>query len=219
MIRLSLFLVIAQLSVNQLSAQYWDTTWVVESNKFEFHAQHFSPSHSFLSLKKNGELVFRDSTDYAGPRESGVFTDFNSDGHPDFLMHWIGQSPYDRLYLYDKNSQSYYNVKGFKEERSAQALKQHKDLYFSYSKAGCADNNWYSYLFKIEDKAVKRLGTIWGNGCLEEIDDWYIEIRKNGEEQDFRVVDTYPFDTLKTFNQYKWEFIEKYWEQYAQKFK
>ena len=79
----------------------WDTTFKVNQHRFEFSEKHFSPTHSFLEVKKDGVTQFLDSMDYTGPSGGREFVDFNEDGFIDLKITWVYHTGRSWLYLFN----------------------------------------------------------------------------------------------------------------------
>ena len=93
------------------------------------------------------------------------FQDFNKDGLKDIFLEWVGNIP-ERysLYLFDRPSSKFKELKNFESFPDAKLIKGTK-LYYSYSRGGCADNTWNSRLFYIKEKTAVEIGMIHGEGC------------------------------------------------------
>jgi hypothetical protein len=101
-------------------------------------------------------------------------------------------------------------------------LKSNPKYYYSYHRAGCADMNWVSDLFKIVDFKIVQVGHIDAQGCdsEKELYPQVIQIFKvtNNDAEKMLLLTKLPYiKTLKKIDD-KWEFIEKYWNQNLQKF-
>lgn len=94
--------------------------------------------------------------------------------------------------------------------------------YFSYNRAGCADQDWESHLSKIENYRLVDLGYIHGQGCDFEIEKnpQTIEIFKFDSpksEAKTKIATLAYKEHIKKFED-KWTFIEKYWSKNYRKF-
>jgi hypothetical protein len=146
------------------------------------------------------------------------FIDFNNDGNKDVMIHYPSGnvSGVSDLILFDSNT------KLFKRVHSLTSYPDPKPIcgtkyYYSYHRSGCADMNWDSDLFYIEefnknnfhDYITKRIGSISGRECIDSdlMPGIYIYKLKNGQF----LINTMSVDTLKTYNDNKWNFIQNYW--------
>ncbi|KOF03637.1 hypothetical protein OB69_04885 [Roseivirga seohaensis subsp. aquiponti] len=197
----------------------WDTTYMVSGNRLEFNEEHYSPTHSFLKFSKNGNVIFLDSMDYTGPSGGREFVDFNQDGYIDLKITWISQVAYSRLYLYDPESHNFRFVDDLKPYLLSSIFESDKSYYYSYSRAGCADNYWISHLFRIDNFKTVRVATIYGEGCSENDKDWQIRIVKYLPDNSSTEIDTLPYSIIDTYKDNKWGFIEDYWNRNVNKFK
>ena len=159
-----------------------------------------------------GKLIYKDDT-YSPFQE---FIDFNGDGHKDILIEYMTNVPGIKdLLLYDKAEKTFKKVIDLQDYPSAVRIKQSK-YYYSYHRSGCADSNWDSDLFYIEDYRTVKIGSISGRNCENSgIDDGiYIYSLKNGRKMQ---VQKLPISILRKHAD-KWEFIAKYWAQNLKRF-
>jgi hypothetical protein len=157
--------------------------------------------------------------DYTGPSGGREFVDFNEDGYVDLKITWIGQVAYSRLYLFDQINNYFKFVDDLKPYLSATILEDDKDFYFSYSRAGCADRDWISHLFKIVNFKTVRVASIIGVGCPVNDEPEEIRIRKYLSDGTFTLMETIPYDTIDSYPDYKWGFIKEYWNTNVGRFK
>ena len=57
------------------------------------------------------------------------------------------------IFLYDKTIDFFKKVNGIQSVPEPQKIKG-TECYYSYSRSGCSDQNWDSYLFKIKDLKI-----------------------------------------------------------------
>jgi hypothetical protein len=91
-------------------------------------------------------------------------------------------------------------------------------FYYSYHKSGCADMNWDSDLFYIENFKAIRIGNIAGRQCGNrdgEKEAVYIYKVRGGNEKLFK---KFPIDIIANFKDYKWGFIREYGAKNYKKF-
>jgi hypothetical protein len=140
------------------------------------------------------------------------FLDINEDGYKDIRVSFFSSNPSQSdNYLFDKELNTFKQIENC--ELHIQKIKDTK-FYYSYSRTGCSDMNWESYLSKIENYKLVNYGYIHGQGCDFEVKDnpQVIEIYKitdSGEKLESKL----PYlKYIHTFDD-KWDFIEKYWRQ------
>lgn len=134
------------------------------------------------------------------------FIDFNEDGYQDMLLSYIGNYSSFDLALFDKDTNTLKNVEGFLNYPDAIRIKNTK-YYYSYSRAGCGDSNWFSHLFYIENYKAYAIGSIQGIGCEhEEKNGIFIYKLKNEKEELIKSISRKP-----GYYEDKWKFIENYW--------
>lgn len=144
------------------------------------------------------------------------FYDFNNDGHNDILIHRPSNTPSEfDVALFTAKSNRFIEVKNFYYPAAVHI--KNTDFYYSYHKAGCADLNWVSELFYIENYTAISLGIIEGKGCDGPYDKREILISKIINDSATKL-ETLSIDTIGKFEGYKWEFIEKYWTKNYRKF-
>src|SRR5207253_1429170 len=97
------------------------------------------------------------------------FPDFNGDGNLDIMLVYGGNNFSYFLYLFDSVTNNFKGVEHFGYFPHAIQLKTDPKYYYSYHRAGCADMNWVSDLFKIESFKAIQLGHIHGQGCEFEV--------------------------------------------------
>ena len=144
-----------------------------------------------------------------------VYTDINKDNHKDIRVYVISNSINDcDNYLYNSNSKTFKLL-----ENCFTDIKKIKksNFYYSYTKAGCADLNWISYLSKIENNKLINYGFIHGQSC--ELDPQIIEIYKvNSKTEKQILIKKLPYQKYIPKFEDKWLFIEKYWLENFSKF-
>lgn len=136
---------------------------------------------------------------------------FNSDEHLDITLTFIGNNIVTELYLFDEDNLEYRKVESFEWFPEAKQLASNPYYYFSYHRSGCADMNWGSDLFYIEDFKAKRLGNISGIGCISDEKNGIIEVSNVKTQDSLSIFEILPIDTIETYDKYKWGFIEDYW--------
>jgi hypothetical protein len=145
------------------------------------------------------------------------FDDFNSDGLKDIRIHYLSNVPaIQDLLLFDKSKRNFKLVKSFSDFPDPNPIKGTK-YYYSYHRSGCADMNWDSDLFYIEDYRAIKIGNIAGYECKnrDTKDGIYIHKIKGDKEILFQKL---PISTIQNYNDYKWGFIKAYWTKNYKRF-
>jgi hypothetical protein len=165
----------------------------------------------FLLLTEKGDTVL------SLPQKSYFafkFKDFNRDGYSDIYLDWGGNSVEKySLYVFVPTTKKFREISHFSDFPAAIQIKGTK-YYYSYSKAGCADNTWISNLFYIQNTTAISVGYINGDGCGIK-DGIYIYKVKAGKKN---LIRTMPLNTIEKYKQKKWGFIKDYWTKNFQKF-
>ena len=143
------------------------------------------------------------------------FEDFDKDGTLDIRLNQISNTGgLSELIIFDKKTKEFRNVEDFTRFFEPTKLKKTK-LWYSYHRSGCADINWDSDLFYIQNFKAVRIGNISGKGCENE--------PKNGIFINKIIGDKKVLikEIIREEGYYgdKWEFIEKYWNENFKKFK
>jgi hypothetical protein len=146
------------------------------------------------------------------------FIDFNNDGYKDVMIHYPSGnvSGVSDLILFDSNTKLFKRVSNLTSYPDPKPICGTK-YYYSYRRSGCADMDWDSNLFYIEeynknnfhDYSTIRIGSISGRGCIDSDvkPGIYVYKVKNG----WSLLNTMSIDTLKKYNENKWDFIQDYW--------
>jgi hypothetical protein len=158
----------------------------------------------------NGDTIIK-SEDYYSEIK---FLDINSDGYDDIRVYAISNTPNQcDNYLFDREAKIFRMIENCPDD--IQKIGG-SDFYQSYSRAGCADMNWESYLGKVENYEFVRYGYMHGYGCEFNIKEnpQLIEIYK---VEDSRKAEGILFQSLPYLKHIpnhgdKWDFIEKYWK-------
>lgn len=153
-------------------------------------------------LNDHNDTIFK-NTDSPNKFE---FIDFNEDGYPDILLGFISIYSAYELGLFDKDTNTFKIIEDFNYYPNANRIKNTK-YYCSYTQAGCADSNWRSDLFYINNYKAYSIGSIEGIGCEDEEKNGIFIYKTNGEEQE--LIKSIPREP--GYYEDKWEFIEDYW--------
>lgn len=191
-----------------------DTTITNNDKSFSIQVQKINADIALLTA--NSKLL--DTIYYNGL--SGIdFVDFDKDKNTDILVSYIGNNPTKELYIFDPKNNDFKFIDGYIKYCESTPLKTNKQYYYSYQRAGCADQNWISDIFIIDNFKIIHLGHIYGMSCDDspKIIEIY-KITDNNEEQR-KLIEKLPYDKNITTNYDKWDFIEKYWNLNYTKFK
>lgn len=139
--------------------------------------------------------------------------DFNSDGFLDVITYHPSNGYLCSLLIYNPDKEKFEFIENFYKYSYSQNLDSSK-FYYSYSGAGCAQNDWLSYLYSIENYKISVVGLIEGFGCLpNDTNGVYIyKISKN---------DTVLIQYIKDesgLGQKKFEFLDSYWKNNHERF-
>jgi hypothetical protein len=217
-----LFFLIIFFGVINLFAQLQnsDTTLVINKHKFRFIKNEIDSERVKLSIKRDSKIIYTENLDAEG-LAALEFPDFDKDGNKDLMLIYMGNNFTYYLYLFDKKSNTFKRIEGFERFPESIQIKTNSKYYYSYHRAGCADMNWVSDLFYIENFKTIHIAHIYGNGCETKEDPLKIEIYKvyNNKEENKKLFKTLPYlKNIPSFGD-KWDFIEKYWNANYNKFK
>lgn len=140
------------------------------------------------------------------------FIDFNEDGYTDIYLIFLSNTPrLNDLFLFDNQLKCFKKVEGFSKFPDAQRLG--KGFYYSYHRSGCADLNWDSDLFYIQDYKAIKVANIHAIGCEDDPKKGiYIYDLTSSTPT---IID---FVKLTVIKGNKWNFIRKYWKKNKKKF-
>ena len=192
----------------------FDTTLVINKKDFVIKTKGISED-MFLLTSTSGTLTNVIDTIESGGLAYIKYPDFNKDGNADILLDYIGNNSTYFLYLFDPLTNKFREIENYSKFPDAIQLKTNSKYYYSYRRTGCADMNWVSDFFKIQNFKIIHLGHIDGQGCDFEIKEnpQVIKIYKvtDNKEENGKLVEKLPY--LKFIPEFgdKWDFIEKYW--------
>lgn len=177
----------------------------------------FFNNGTYYLLNTRGDTLLKKNNHFS----NAELKDINNDGYKDVVLHAITNSSLMLdLFLYVPALKKFKEVKGFREFPDPTPITGTK-YYYSYHKSGCADLNWDSDLFYIENFKPIRIGNIYGNACVDrdnpgdEKDGVYI-YKVRGSIK--KLIKTLPVQTLANYKDYKWGFIKEYWTKNYQLF-
>lgn len=200
---------------------HFDSTFVINKQTFRVIINEINEDEITLTFFRNTAKIKVDTIQSGG---LGGFEciDFDKDNNIDILLTYIGNNSSYSLYLFDKSENQYKLLEGYDRFSEAIQLKANPKYYYSYQRAGCADLNWVSDLFYIDNFRTIHIGHIYGQGCNFEVKEnpQIIEIYKvlENNEKNKQEIEKLPY--LKNISEFKdkWNFIEKYWNRNYGKF-
>ena len=173
---------------------------------------------TFIAFQSQSSIIVTNEIDtsfcFIQNNNGAEFKDFNRDGFLDIIVHYITNVPgiYD-LALFDQKTEKFKLVQNFDAFPSPEKIKN-SNYYYSYHRSGCADANWDSDLFKIENYKAIRLGNIQGLGCeSEEKNGIFIHLVKKEE-----LIQIEKYKREPNYYNDKWDFIKNYWTKNYRKF-
>jgi len=143
------------------------------------------------------------------------FIDFNQDGNKDIIFNYVGNNPTQDLLLFCPETENFIPVENFSSFPMSKRIAG-AEYYYSYHRSGCADLNWDSDIFHIKDFKAVAIGNISGMGCENEENGIFIHRLFNNTKT---IIDTFSIDTINSYSDYKWGFIDEYWRNNYKKFK
>ena len=160
-----LFLFTFLLSTNLYAQEHnSDTAFLINKQAFKIQTRVINSEQVTLTIFRNSKVIKVDTLD-AGGLSYLKFPDFDKDGNKDIMLTYMGNNFTYDLYLFDKTKNVFKFVKGFHRFPEAIQLKTNPKYYYSYHRAGCADLNWISDLFYIDNFKSIHVGQIYGKGC------------------------------------------------------
>jgi hypothetical protein len=171
-----------------------------------------------ISIKANRKLVQQISNkdiSLSGSIASLTFLDFDKDGYQDLLIRYFSNVPgMCDLFIYDKTNKHFIKINEFYKYPAAIKIPR-QAVYYSYHRSGCADEDWDSDLFKIDNYKTITIGTISGRDCGDDETGVFIYgYNRLGK----RLVNKMPIDEINNYYDTKWGFIAYYWKHNYAKF-
>ncbi len=211
-----LFLLLTVFGATTLFAHNYrtDTSFVINEQIFRFQTNKINADQVLLTIFRNSKIIKTDTLDADGLADL-EFPDFDKDGNKDILLTYMDNNFTYDLYLFDTTNNEFKFVDGFDRFPAAIQLKTNPKYYYSYHRAGCADMNWVSDLFYIDNFKSIHIGHIYGKGCEFQIKEnpQTIEIYQitNNKEENRKMIEKLPYlNHIPEFGD-KWDFIELYW--------
>jgi len=199
----------------------FDTAFKSNKQILHFSIKDLDSNFALLTSTYASRIALRDTIDSRGLAFID-FPDFNNDGYADILIDYLGNNSTYFLYLFDPITKHFKSIDGYMKYPDAVQLKANSKYYYSYHRAGCADMNWVSDLFKIVNFKIIQVGHIYGKGCEFEVKEnpQVIEIYKvtNNNEKKGKLIKKLPYLKYIGDSGDKWDFIKSYWNKNFQKF-
>jgi hypothetical protein len=198
-----------------------DTAFLINRQSFKIQTREINSDQVTLTISRNLKVIKVDTLD-AGGLSYLKFPDFDKDGNKDIMLTYMGNNFSYDLYLFDKTKNVFKFVKGFDRFPETIQLKTNPKYYYSYHRAGCADLNWISDLFYIDNFKSIHIGQIYGKGCDADLKEepQVIEIYKvigNNDDNEKLILKLPYKKNVPEFGD-KWDFIKRYWEKNYFKF-
>jgi hypothetical protein len=207
------------LSYGQVSFRL-DSSFVNSDIEISISTKKMANNQVLLSSEINGDIKILD-TIFVNGLSNIEFIDFDTDSNKDILISYIGNNPIYSLHLYDLKSQRFVKIDNFEKFPDSKPLSR-TELYYSYNRAGCADANWESDLYGIENFKIKHLANIYGQGCACDTisEPQKIEIFKIVTLDKIFLFETLDYKAVMTKNRGdKWKFLNEYWNKNYEQFK
>lgn len=175
-----------------------------------YQVSHWSSGRLCLVLASGDTIVDDAASEFA-------FEDFDRDGFQDIRLDYMTNVPnINDVLLFDAKTDMFRMIDDLKRYPTATALVG-TPYYYSYHRSGCADMNWDSDLFYIDNYKTYRIGNIEGRQCGDaRVKDGIYISTVSGEEE--TLLETMPIDTIDSYEDYKWGFIKDYWTRHYKKF-
>ena len=217
------FLVLFLICSTQLFAQEHnsDTSFLINKQPFKITTKEINSDQVTLTIYRGSKIIKIDTLDSDGLSYL-KFPDFDNDGNKDIMLTYMGNNFTYYLYLFDKVNNVFKYVEGFERFPASQQLKTNPKYYFSYHRAGCADLNWVSDLFYIQNFKTIHIGHIYGKGCDADLKEepQVIEVYKisDNNSDNEKLFEKLPYQrNVPEFGD-KWDFIKRYWQKNYSKF-
>lgn len=128
----------------------WDSTLVINKKTITIKTKELGSEKLLLLTQSKSKRSIVDTL-YKEGMLNVELTDLNKDHRPDIMVTYIGNNPTYFLYLFDPSKNEFKKLEGYDNFPDAIQLKSYPLFYYSYHRAGCADFDWMSDLFKIQN--------------------------------------------------------------------
>jgi hypothetical protein len=161
-------------------------------------------NHFLCLTTLEGDTIVSYEEDYFKEK----FLDINEDGYKDIRV-FIRNHIYNLCdnYFFDKETKTYKYIENPEAELNIKKIKG-KNLYYSYNIAGCADYDWESHLYLINDYKATVIGYMITRNC--ENDRSSIKIYK-GKGENQKLIQQFPVKNQTKTNDNKFKFLKNYW--------
>lgn len=176
----------------------------------------FKKDEFFYVLKEQDTIMKK-----AGLSPFFQFEDFDEDGNKDIGFVCTSCSGVIEYYFFDSTKNEFIYLAN---NKLYQGLKKiDKNYYYSYSKAGCADMDWISFLVEIKNFHAIPHARIYGQGCKVKAEpnlETKIEIFNLSKKDSIegKLYQTIPIEVIEGYEDHKWGFIKEYWSNNYQNF-
>jgi hypothetical protein len=192
---------------NDTTILHTDTTTILgEKYKAVFRTVRF-----LYVIKSNRDTVLKEPDLFY----QFEFIDFNQDGNKDLLISYVSNIPVKDLLLFDSVGKKFKKVKNFTKYPEPEPITGTR-YYYSYHRMGCADMNWDSDLFYIDNFDTHCVGNISGRQCEGEKPGIFIN-QVTGDSR--KLIETLSIETIDKYSNGKQGLIKEYWTKNYDKFK
>jgi hypothetical protein len=196
-------------SINAQNFQI-DTTFNLPKGKLEIKSRTLNSEFIIISSKFNNNIIEIDTIEQNGLAFI-KYPDFNTDKYPDILIDYIGNKSSYSLYLFDSIQLKYKEIQNYSDFPDAIQIKP--NIYYSYQAVGCADLNWVSNLFKIQDFEIIHLAHMDAESCENEskTNQKTIKVFKVKSSNNNQLIQDLKYNEQIKISDNKWEYLKRYW--------
>jgi hypothetical protein len=168
----------------------------------------------YCLLSSTGDTLITPQEYYVNPE----FPDINEDGYKDLRVYVASNTDNQcENYLYQKSNGSFRLL-----DDCDMDIKKipGAPYYYGYVASGCADQNWMSYIGKIENNkwvVTGYMDAVGCNGKYTEDAQRRIKIYRSKEDE-MRLVEEFPYGRYLDGSDEKFDFFEKYWKKNYKRF-
>jgi hypothetical protein len=205
-----LFIAILSFSATAQQLEF-DSTFTTQKQTFNIKRYQLKGYRTVLTIATGAQNILSDTLDFTS---DFLIKDFNGDDAIDLTVNFTGNTDTQSLYLLDIAHNEFRKVKNFEKYPAAEKVMNAEGFYYSYYRAGCADNYWISDLFRIDNFNTVHIASIHGNGCSipNKIDVYAITQEKQ------TLTETLSYKMAEENKKGKWGFIAEYWKGNYNKF-